>query len=553
MKLSVNAAGTIANFGHVFSDSFKVVGELVQNARRAGATLVSIDVSGERNNATIVVTDNGSGIADFNALFVLSDSGWGEDVQEKDQPFGIGFFSTFYTAKSVTVQSQGKRITIDSAAAIAMEDFGEVVADDISQGTVITLSGVSISDIEDKIRIMADTSSIDIVLNGQKLSRNGSLQMLSTVSPVVDTPFGKLVLRELFSPEFTVVAQDVVVYRSHSRTRGNVLFADTQCVKVRMPDRDSIINVSEFKSAFEAYLKAHYTERLNEIRTTYADDKVFVTKYFKDILLFCSEMLNGIDFLPAEAFRAYPFPTLAQTHYARFEEMVSISKDDDAIILKDDYDLRDGYSAVLGLYLYHKNALIVHYNLPADHWVWSKVKDFGINDFRVTFVNPIRFEYDHGNFLCGGNAVACDDIIITYLPTGDALNAIEEGGSTCFSGFGVGYDYIGDEQDVSHVVDQDGNPFDFSNVSLALLKDHQDYSDVLTQVESYMSEWDFEEMQLEEDVSSLVTQVNTACGDDINKILSRLIGSLPSEVAKRLTGKTGTIRFDDREVIFDVE
>lgn len=45
MKISVNAEKTIQNFSSVLTDPTKVLSELIQNARRAGATRIDIAVN----------------------------------------------------------------------------------------------------------------------------------------------------------------------------------------------------------------------------------------------------------------------------------------------------------------------------------------------------------------------------------------------------------------------------------------------------------------------------------------------------------------------------
>ena len=50
--------------------------EILQNARRAGATEVKIT----NDNGQVTVTDNGKGITDFSELLDLGGSGWTEDA-----------------------------------------------------------------------------------------------------------------------------------------------------------------------------------------------------------------------------------------------------------------------------------------------------------------------------------------------------------------------------------------------------------------------------------------------------------------------------------------
>ena len=62
--------------------------EILQNARRAGATEVEIT-----NQAAIVtVRDNGRGIGDFSRLLDLGGSGWEDTFEQSEDPAGVGLF-----------------------------------------------------------------------------------------------------------------------------------------------------------------------------------------------------------------------------------------------------------------------------------------------------------------------------------------------------------------------------------------------------------------------------------------------------------------------------
>jgi hypothetical protein len=80
--------------------------ELLQNARRAGATKVAITNEG----GWVTVKDNGLGIGDFAKLLDLGGSGWNEACEESEDPAGVGIFCL--APREVTVRSRGKMATI---------------------------------------------------------------------------------------------------------------------------------------------------------------------------------------------------------------------------------------------------------------------------------------------------------------------------------------------------------------------------------------------------------------------------------------------------------
>ena len=95
--------------------------ELLQNARRAGASLVTVTTSPSPTDSTslITFTDNGSGIDDFNKLLHLGESGWDEAVERAEDPAGMGLFALLHTG--VVVSSRGKTATITTDAFLGKE------------------------------------------------------------------------------------------------------------------------------------------------------------------------------------------------------------------------------------------------------------------------------------------------------------------------------------------------------------------------------------------------------------------------------------------------
>ena len=81
--------------------------EILQNARRAGATEVRIS----NKDGLITVQDNGSGIEDFQKLLDLGGSGWDEKLEAGEDPAGVGLFSL--APKEVEIVSGNRKIIIE--------------------------------------------------------------------------------------------------------------------------------------------------------------------------------------------------------------------------------------------------------------------------------------------------------------------------------------------------------------------------------------------------------------------------------------------------------
>src|SRR3972149_10507419 len=100
--------------------------EILQNARRAGATQVSIT---NLLDGAICVRDNGGGIDDFAKLLDLGGSGWDDALESSEDPAGVGLFCL--APRQVTIRSNGKKVTIGGDAWISepveIEDDAEPI------------------------------------------------------------------------------------------------------------------------------------------------------------------------------------------------------------------------------------------------------------------------------------------------------------------------------------------------------------------------------------------------------------------------------------------
>lgn len=83
--------------------------EVLQNARRAGATEVRI----ENKDSLVYVQDNGSGIDDFQELLDLGSSGWDEKLEAGEDPAGVGLFCL--APREVRITSGNRFVTIKEA------------------------------------------------------------------------------------------------------------------------------------------------------------------------------------------------------------------------------------------------------------------------------------------------------------------------------------------------------------------------------------------------------------------------------------------------------
>ncbi|WP_020482876.1 ATP-binding protein [Methylomonas sp. MK1] len=88
VAMKVNQANLVKSLRFSFTNKTTVLGELIQNARRANAAMVVINFCPETK--TLQVLDDGCGIESMATLLTVAESGWDADVIVNEHPFGLG-------------------------------------------------------------------------------------------------------------------------------------------------------------------------------------------------------------------------------------------------------------------------------------------------------------------------------------------------------------------------------------------------------------------------------------------------------------------------------
>ena len=110
IQVRINEEGALRNQRYAFTDRFTLVSELLQNARRAGATHIEVDY--DAGTQILVVQDNGGGLDDFQKLLSFHESGWDDATSAEERPFGVGFSKCLYAATRCIVASRHQRVDI---------------------------------------------------------------------------------------------------------------------------------------------------------------------------------------------------------------------------------------------------------------------------------------------------------------------------------------------------------------------------------------------------------------------------------------------------------
>jgi hypothetical protein len=118
-----------------------ILNELLQNARRAGASRITIDYAELDGMTHVAVSDDGCGIEDPARFLALGSSGWNQEIAQREDPAGMGVFSlagrtilvtsrhaSHKTAWSLTVPSYGWTGDVALELEEAARDIGTTIS-----------------------------------------------------------------------------------------------------------------------------------------------------------------------------------------------------------------------------------------------------------------------------------------------------------------------------------------------------------------------------------------------------------------------------------------
>ena len=263
VALKVNESGLFQALRSAFS-SASVLGELMQNARRAGSDWVSFNYDG----TDLVIQDGGNGVGDLQNLLTAAASGWDDATKDAERPFGLGFLATLYSAKQVTVMSRqrgastGYTFTADTEQLLAGASF---VVEEVSmvEGTVIKLWGFSIEMLErfeeiDK-RIFAVSQAL------QRVSTGFPIPVFFNDLPMgrgeaVDSDFHQTDVGLMKINLDTANGERIYVQglplEGNNWAQGRTIVHLDNSFAVKLPDRQHLVNASRDLKRIEAAKKS---------------------------------------------------------------------------------------------------------------------------------------------------------------------------------------------------------------------------------------------------------------------------------------------------------
>lgn len=371
-----------------FTSSTTVLGELLQNARRAGATKVEIECTDD----TFTVIDDGCGIDDMSVLLSIALSGWDKAVQEQESPYGIGFLSTLFACESITITSNGMmlRALTKDLLEIKPASVTPVACDG---RTRISLTGYDFGvangwPIAHELRVLATGFPIPVIFNGEELDRKHAASDAD-----IKTNIGLVSEAALFSePYFYLQGLPIDVKGFRRDFRKGHVHLDPVKFKGRMPDRDILINPdacsTEIRGALQEAAKSFLQRRAKEM-----DARSFVDQYGQAATsLGLFELLNSLDFVPASWFKSFEDePMLGDESISWLPEKGVWSKDElkaAKVFACDVDDCYDSDDLVPLRYIHQVAGLVLDREAPG-HWVNEIAVKLGRDDLQVVVEGEI--------------------------------------------------------------------------------------------------------------------------------------------------------------------
>lgn len=171
VSMKVNQSKLVKSLKFSFTNKTTVLGELMQNARRAGATSVNFEFAPETK--ILRVTDDGCGIDSIETLLTVAESGWDADVVAQEHPFGIGFLSALFACRHITVVSKSGRISVNTDDVLSFKPVNITPVPKWDNVTIITMVAVDLElgRIEHELKRLATAFPIPVLFNGAELNR----------------------------------------------------------------------------------------------------------------------------------------------------------------------------------------------------------------------------------------------------------------------------------------------------------------------------------------------------------------------------------------------
>ena len=183
-------------FSAVLPDIFT---EILQNARRAGATRLAATIERDSDTTRVTLADDGVGISDPAVLLSFGESGWKDGLNEAEDPAGLGLLSLSRRGCALRWRTLGEdpnpgyRLVLEPAHFLG-RDTAHVVLDDSTpwpHGTSVTFEA---SEAPHAVRAYLETAALHyplpVTIGGEAVKRRAFLDGALHAEPWKGLVFG---------------------------------------------------------------------------------------------------------------------------------------------------------------------------------------------------------------------------------------------------------------------------------------------------------------------------------------------------------------------------
>ncbi len=543
IQLQTNEQGILDYMRYAFTDKTTVLSEMMQNARRAGASYIKFQFY--EAESTLTIEDDGCGIDDLQKILTIADSGWNKDIIENDHPYGMGFMSALYAADDIVIESLENRVEFNTRDALSRHLF-TIETTSFNQGTRIAMRDIKLKDacIKNKLTELAKGYPIDVFYQGAALEQPYALR---SKLKFTDTAIGQIHVAQwtkdisnMFAygtGNFRVYLQGVCVVESHgvfSRTT-NIIHLDSKQFYGRAPDRDTLIDESDALEKIQCMIQQLWRQRL-ENDVNHLDEKAIAESYYPTLKKWKSlDLLNHLSVLPKGillktdcypiAFWEYEDGWLPNRHILSKQDIedqqLKITSFDDAMFADEPFHHF--------MYAYLQRALVYESGtLHKDHWLHDYIVSLNSDDVDIVLEGItsssryIGYNEDKDVYFCTAYTlkgplgdVRCDDEALYFT-----------------GGFLTRPDYP-----VSVFEQEDYRDRTLSGVVIVPLKTKE--GEVVRQLDSFTGEYDeIMENEAEQEVISFEEfLINNRLGGELI-LLKRLVSKLRLNSYQSLQGKS---------------
>ena len=428
VAMKVNQENLVKSLKYSFTNRSTVLGELMQNARRAGASQVRFDF--DPATSTLRVSDDGCGIDDIDALLTVAQSGWDTELMAEEHPFGIGFLSALYACEHLALVSKCGRLAALTADVLSFKDLEIDASADWQGTTTLTLTGFGLDadKIGGKLKTLAEGFPIPVLFNGESLERYAAFDMAAEHShsglDYVETEIGWVHLRCIDGSigipcddrYFKAYLQGLPIYENatwvHDVKRAHIIHLDSARFYARLPDRDRLIDETEVVGLINGVLDHLVRKRMVDLKKS-MEPLAFVQTFATLHYWQCLDLLNDVDFLPKQAVEVIDsYPVCSTEVYASFTRhpdkpiaRSEIESHQVEVVDIDDDLQTDG--AARYLFAWMRDSLIYQGNLDKGHWIHSMVRHLNEEEATVELVNETHSADFHGSWVWV-SVVFCD-------------------------------------------------------------------------------------------------------------------------------------------------